>query len=505
MVTGAMRPALVLCFLLPACGGDDAVSDDGLTAEEIAEIHDAVEDHLGTQLATGISVAVWRDGAVIYAEGFGEKDAAGAPVTVDTLFQIGSDSKKLTAIALLRQVDAGAVALDDTLAEVVPELVFASDAGLAATITLHDLISHQSGLFDYTPWTQAPDDDQLAAIATGRFADNEYAMMPAGIAWNYANPNFSLAGYVEEAVDGRPWAELLTEDVLAPLGMDDTYARRDDAIAAATDLADGYGTIVPGGFDTFELLGGGAASSVGWVAPADQFDNAFTRPAGLLWSTPSDQARLLGFLVDGDDAVLSDALRGEMITAQAPVVHYADGAGYGYGVTVQDGYLDQDTDDYYAVTLLAHGGNTLTMTSASYALPGQRVAVSVLANGANEDLDEIALVALEAAAAGDRLPSPTDAPEVLGPPAEDQASYAGAFTDPNLGAITITWEGDHLELQVPLLTELGSTVGPTLQPRGLDLFVVSIDGAPYQISFYDDADGTPHAYGVNRSFVLTRE
>ncbi len=490
-----LAPALLL---VAACSGDD---DPSTPAFDATAIEEAVDDHLGTQLATGVSVAVWRDGEVVYAAGFGARDAAGTPVTTDTLFQIGSDSKKITAIGLLRQVEAGAVSLDDSLADVVPELVFASDPALAATITLHDLLSHQTGLYDYTPWTEDPGDDRLAALVLGRFADNEYAMMPAGIAWSYCNPNFSLAGFVTEAVDGRAWADVIAEDVLAPLGMTHTYPRRDDALAAEADVADGYGTILPDGHDSFELLGAGVASSTGWVEPADQFDSAFTRPAGLLWSTPTDQARLLGWLIDGDDAVLSDELRAQMTSAQAPVVHYAEGASYGYALSVQDGFFDDDT--YFPAPLIAHGGNTLTMTSASFALPEQRVAVSVLANGANEDLSSIAVAALQAAA-GDRLPAPVDPPVVLDPPAADQASYAGTFTDPNLGEVTITWETDHLEIQIPVLTELGATVGPTLVPRGLDLFSFSVDGAPEQVSFYD-AGGVTHAYGVNRAFVLTRQ
>lgn len=493
-----LAPALLL---FAACA-EDPDAPDGLTADEIAAIHDAVEDHLGTQLATGISVAVWRDGAVIYAEGFGARDGAGTPVTDATLFQIGSDTKKVTAIALLQLVASGAIALDDPLADVAPDLAFASDPALAGSITLHDLLSHQTGLFDYTPWTQAADDDQLAAIATGRFADNEYAMMQAGIAWSYANPNFSLAGYVEESVDGRPWADLVGEEVFAPLGMVHTYGRRDDAIAAEADLADGYGTIIPGGFDTFELLGDGGPSSRGWVTPPDQFDNAFTRPAGLAWSTASDQARLLGFLIDGDPDVLPDELRDAMTSPQAPVVNHADGAAYGYGVLLSDGFID-DADAYHAAPVISHGGNTLTMTSASFALPDQRIAVAVLANGANEDLHAIALAAATAAA-GDRLPAPSDAPVVLGPPAEDLAAYAGTFTDPNLGEVTITWVTDHLEIAIPVLTELGATVGPAFVPAGLDLFQFSVDGSPFQVSFYDGADGAPHQYGVNRAFVLTR-
>src|SRR5262245_11957638 len=147
------RSHLLLLALLAACSTEpDGPSgdDDGLSATEVARIHDAVADHLGHGLATGYSVAIWRDGEVIFAEGFGAKDEAGAAVTPDTLFQIGSDTKKLTAIGLLQQVEAGAVGLDTTLAEAVPGLDFAQAPGATGAITMHDLLSQQTGLFEYT-------------------------------------------------------------------------------------------------------------------------------------------------------------------------------------------------------------------------------------------------------------------------------------------------------------------------------------------------------------------
>ncbi len=503
LVAMRLPPLAVLACWLAACGGgaddDDLITD--LTADEVAQIRGAVDDSLGDGRASGYSIAIWRDGSIVYAEGFGTRDASTTPVTPATLFQIGSDSKKLTALALLRQVELGVVTLDQTVGELVPDLALAAAPDHLDALTLDALLSHRSGLYDYTPWTEDPADARLDEITRGRFAANEYPMMPPGIAWNYANPAFSLAGFVTEAVDGRAWSDIVAQDLFAPLGMDHTYGRRDDMLVAEDDIASGNGTILPDGLDTFSLFEG-AASSTGWVDPADQFDNAFTRPAGLVWSTATDQARLLGFLVDGDAAVLADELRRAAVTSQVPLLAHLEGQGYGYGVLIEAGYLASD-DTYHPAAHLSHGGNTLTMTSASSWLPGQRVAVSVLANGANEDLRHVIQIALEVAA-GDRLPAAAPMPTLLGPPEEDQASYAGAFTDPNLGDITITWDVDHLRIDIPRLTELGATVSPTLVPVARDLFQLTVDGDPLSIAFHDGADGTPHAYGVNRLFVLSR-
>jgi hypothetical protein len=126
----------------------------------------------------------------------------------------------------------------------------------------------------------------------------------------------------------------------------------------------------------------------------------------------------------------------------------------------------------------------------------------VLANGQNEDLSAVAGAVLEIVAA-DRLPAATTVPDPIPPPAADLSTYAGSYVDPNLGAATIAWNGTQLTIDIPVLSASGATIGP-LQARGLDLFTVDIDGQPFQLTFYDGANGTPHVYGVDRTFVLTR-
>jgi len=481
-------------------GGEPNELDD----DAIDRIRQAVEQSLGMGLATGCSVAIWRDGEVIYAEGFGTKDEAGNPVTNDTLFQIGSDTKKMAAVTLLQLVDAGELSLDQTVGELLPTLELAASPGHLDALTVDQLLSHQSGLWDYTPWIDGPDDGELSTMAYGRFAMNEFAMMPPGIGWSYSNPNFSLAGLLVEELGGQSWADVVIDDVALPLGLTHTYARRDDVLAAATDIASGFGPIYPDGLDSFDLL---ELSSLvpdppDWTTPEAQIDHAFIRPAGLVWSTASDMARLGGFLIDGDPRVLSAASHTALVSAHVGLYPETvpDEIGYGYGVMRSRGFGGSD-GSFYDVAVLSHGGNTLSMTSTTVLLPEQSVAVSILANGAYEDSSSIAVVALEEAAS-ERLPAASEPYIPLQPPSADLSVYAGSFTEPVLGDVSLAFDGSDLIVDIPTLTALGVTFDPVLVPIYRDMFVLLLEGQQLDISFYDGA--LPYEFGVNRNFVLQR-
>lgn len=490
----------------PSSGSSDDTTTGGATGlddADIMRIHDAVEDGLGQGYATGYSIAIWRDGEVIYAEGFGTKNEDDDAVTTDTVFQIGSDTKKLAAIAVLQQVDAGTLTLDQSIGDLLGGLDLVQSPSHLGQVTVEDVLSHRSGLYDYTPWAEAPDDAVLADVIAGGFAQNEYAMMPPGIAFNYCNPNFALAGRVAEVLAERPWADVIIEDIAMPLGMTQTWARRDDMLASTDDIASGVGPIYPEGIDTYDLWELFTITSLppDWVTPEQQDDHGFTRPAGLVWSTASDMAVLGGFVIDGDPAVLSAASHDVFRTPVAPFYPglAPTDLGYGNGLMSQRGFFADD--DFYDVTLVSHGGNTLTMTSASAMLPDQRVAVAILANGYAEDTSALLGVLLEVAAA-DALPAPSDPFPLLGPPRDDLSGYAGSFTTHALGEVTLSFDGANVLVDIPSLAMAGYDVDPVLVPAAQDVFLLDLEGSLLDISFYDDT--LAFEFGVNRNFVMQR-
>lgn len=472
---------------LPGGGGpgDTGHRDDtGAPLDpRFAALAAAVSADLDRNLATGASVSIWLDGEVQWVGGFGSAhpDHAQA-IGADTLFMIGSDTKKLTAISLLQRVADGGATLDTTVAEVVPELDMAWAPGFPGA-TVHDLLSHQGGIVDMIEQNTGSEGDGLEAFTLGDFASQAYPLAPPGRIWNYSNPNFSVAGLVDQRLSGTPWAEQLADSVLAPLGMVRTIPTLGGVDA---DAAAGVG------------YRGFAGGGVGTVEVVDSWETAWTRPAGLVWSNSLDQARLAAFLVDGDEAVLPAALHATLHAPQVEMYPGTLSGAYGYGLMVDRGISLRD--GWHDVPVWSHGGNTLTHTSTFTVLPEQRFAISVLSNGYGDDFSRTVAAAITSLVLD--LPAPTEGP-TLGFDADALDGLTGTYIDAfNVGEVSVSRDGDALVVSAPLLDEYGVPYEPVLEPMATRLWLWGVQGGTVDLAFIDGPDG--EMYLRNRSFVAIR-
>ncbi|MEM6929729.1 MAG: serine hydrolase domain-containing protein [Myxococcota bacterium] len=462
-------------------------------------IREAALTDLSRNLASGVQIAVWLEGQIVYEGQFGSAHPERQiDVTSQTLFQIGSDVKKIAAVSLLQQVEAGRLSLDDTVASALPGVSLEADPAWATTATLEDLLTHQSGLYNYTPWDEAPADRELADRASGVLSESAYMLMPPRTTWNYTNAGFSLVGLAAEVADGRPWPAIVEEDIFAPLGMTRTVVRRppvsqSEEWAAATGLAS-----VPG--DAFDLLDLFDQTPEITTLEGEQLtDNGFVRPAGLTWSTATDMARFGGFLVDGNREVLSDSLREALTTRHAQPYAGNPSYAYGYGIMVFNGFTL--SSEYYREPIWQHGGNTLAMTSTIIVLPEQRLSISVLSNGLNDVMGQTASALLKGA---DVLGAPTGAPD-LDTSRAPNAELIGTYVDRGLGAIVVTEDEGSLRVDLPELSKRGVAVSPSLQFAGLrDVYTMTIGGQSLEVVFGRDDDGDVE-YVYNRLFAGRRD
>jgi CubicO group peptidase (beta-lactamase class C family) len=157
------------------------------------------------------SVIVVQHGEVVLNAGYGLANRAqGRPFTADTLFDIASISKPFTAAAVLRMEMKGKLKVEDKLAKFFPDA-----PPDKAAITIHQLLTHTAGL----PETIGPEDEVIGKRA---FLKRIYAtplVHPPGGKFLYSNAGYSLLAAVVEAVTGRPFGEVLRDEVFVPAGM----------------------------------------------------------------------------------------------------------------------------------------------------------------------------------------------------------------------------------------------------------------------------------------------
>ncbi len=157
--------------------------------------------------------------------------ARGEPVTADSLFRAASISKLFTATLLMQEIDAGRIALDDPVNEHLDARTRVLDAkGLPARgVTIRHLLTHTSGLPVSWKGIQYPS-RVLSHISSGLRLPHSLEDVVAGmrtirspgVGIAYSNGAFALLGYVVQRLNGRPFAELVKERVLEPLGMRDS-------------------------------------------------------------------------------------------------------------------------------------------------------------------------------------------------------------------------------------------------------------------------------------------
>lgn len=243
--------------ILVACGGSSSTSAP--TQGTLRQVFDATVDMAGSQPAAlqGMSVGVRTDDGEIWLKGVGFKDNAKTiPTDPQSQYRIGSLTKSFTATAILQLVDQGLIRLDQTVAQVLPEM--ASIVPNASAITLQDLLEMRSGLADFLcqeslnfPGIGATVfDEWFEAIANGTDADytpaklvqasvqNKYLcgtptpQPPRGV-FDYANVNYILAGMMAEKAScaspkGCQKIETLINDgIIKKLGMTRTVFTTD--------------------------------------------------------------------------------------------------------------------------------------------------------------------------------------------------------------------------------------------------------------------------------------
>jgi CubicO group peptidase (beta-lactamase class C family) len=189
-------------------------------AQELAEqIDEVMSEFVQLDQFSGC-VLVAKDGEVLYAKAFGEanKDHH-VPNTLQTKFNIGSIGKIFTGVAIMQLVERGLLDVDDPVSTHLP------DFPLGDQITIHHLLTHTSGTFNYFAHPEFPArmfrmrgvQDALPLIY-----EQDLQFDTPGEQFSYSNSGIVILGAVIEAVTGREYPVHIRESILDPAGMNDT-------------------------------------------------------------------------------------------------------------------------------------------------------------------------------------------------------------------------------------------------------------------------------------------
>ena len=297
------------------------------------------------------TVLVAERGKIIYKKGIGlanmEWDIPNQP---DTKFRLGSITKQFTSMLILQLFQQGKLNLEGKITDYLPD--YPKKTG--DKITIHHLLTHTSGIPGYTEFPRffqdMSRDPSTPDAFVKLFADSALLFEP-GSKFSYSNSGYFLLGVIIEKTTGKPYEQVLRENILTPLNMTNTGY-------------DHHSTILKKRAGAYEKEGSGFRN-------APYLDMSLPYSAGSLYSTVEDL-----YLWDQalyTDKLLPEKTRDLMFKPYIPAL----GGGYGYGWVVRNAPLGKSTD---SVLVVEHGGGINGFQTIISRVPHERHLVVLLDN-----------------------------------------------------------------------------------------------------------------------------
>lgn len=290
-----------------------------------------IEELLNTYEAYGKfngSVLVSEQGEVIYKKGFGmanmEWDIPNKP---NTKHRLGSITKQFTAMLILQLVAEGKLDLQAPITAYLPDYPKAS----GDLITIHHLLTHTSGIPNYTAFPKFMQDESRNPYSPEDFVkkfDEKALDFTPGDKFSYSNSGYFLLGVIAEKLSGKSYEQLLHEKIFTPLKMNDTGF-------------DNHGDILKNRATGYEKQGKNYVNS-------QYIDMTIPYAAGSMYSTVED-------LYLWDQALYTTTLlpKKYMTMYFEPYIPAFGSAQYAYGWGVGYEKIGSSTDSIYAI---GHGG-----------------------------------------------------------------------------------------------------------------------------------------------------
>lgn len=441
-----------------------SLSSPAATELRFYQLLDEVRFQLQDHQVPGASLAVVSN-SMIYAQGIGiTRRGNRQTVNSDTQFFCGSTSKMLTAAAIMSLVDEGLLDLHAPITDYVPYFKLGNTFD-PSRITVHQLLTHTSGLPDQADIKCSPDPKALTEWFR-KHTDLPLWSPPARL-FNYSNLGYCLLGLTIEETSGLAFNEAMQQRLFRPLGM--TGADFDlTKVFDSSNYAFGH---------SFSL------KNLQIIDPAD-YNCAVSRPAGLLYTRAKDLAYFAAMLLDQGGNVLSRISVEEITGPHADT--RSKGEFYGYGLW---------SFDYNGLQVFRHNGGIDGFLSDVWIVPALDFAIVILLNADSYDPSHIARSALNIFFNLSENP----APDFNSPPGTWEY-HTGNYYDPNyFGKIEV-----YQDQEQRLWVKYGENNYRTeLLPQSGDVFSFDWDESPLKtrwlkVTFFPDPNGRSEYFATRR-------
>ncbi|WP_205720060.1 serine hydrolase domain-containing protein [Fodinibius halophilus] len=329
-----------------------------------SELDDKIRKLLAEQKLTGI---VWsgysHDGPIMGAAGMANI-ANGIEMSVDTKVNVGSVTKTVLALGVLRLISEGRLALDANVEKLLPALNWQNSWGGATPIRVQHLLEHTAGLDNIRMWqflnTKVTPDTPLSDAFTSSHDELLQVRTKPGNQYSYSNMGYTLLGMIIETVTKQPYEDYLKQSLLGPLGMNNSSFH---FITQAEDprLAMGY------------LEQGVPQPSV----------PIYLRPAGQFTTTAPDMLRLLEFMLGNGTINQRHFISPElmaMLGKPSSTKAFKEGLDIGHGLALA-------SRDRHGVLSYCHPGTTFGFRAYLCLYPEEDKAFFYAINTDNEKAD----------------------------------------------------------------------------------------------------------------------
>jgi CubicO group peptidase (beta-lactamase class C family) len=239
--------ASLIIFLGSAAAQSPNLSKSGMDQERLARIPVRLKSFVEQGTMAGAATLIARSGKVVSLEAIGYQDLESKkPMRADTIFDIRSVTKPVTAIGIMILMEEGKLALNEPIEKYLPEFrATGKTQDARSRITILHLLTHTSGMPLNRP--QEIEDitirrDRTLADVVAILSTQEPDFEP-GTQFRYYSGGFAILGRIIEVVSGKPYEQFIKERIFDPLGMKDSFffipAGKRDRVASVYRLQDG--------------------------------------------------------------------------------------------------------------------------------------------------------------------------------------------------------------------------------------------------------------------------